>query len=493
MVSSRHKIGSNAILVKIGASMMARSTTQASAEDSQTTIFGGPTKRFFVSMLPRDIALEDAILDLVDNCVDGAMRQEKRRLKQKTPFEGYYAKLTFSSDGFEIMDNCGGIPSDFVEGAFSLGRSDITKDRDLPTIGMYGIGMKRAVFKIGNEALVQSNADSGFFEVEYTKEWLNPESQDWNLPIRKENTKKRADRGVTITITDVKKDIGRAFDNPSFLNRVQNQISEHFGYLMQRGFRIDVNGETLKPKTRLVKFAKHSKTAAIRPYDFETRVDGVDIKVTVGFFRSLARESEIDSELESPHDQDTAGVSVVCNDRVVLLSDRTMKVGWGDGGVPRYHPQFRAIAALAVFSSADADRLPISTTKRDLDVGSDVYLRARKALMEGLKIHTDFTNKWKGMEEETEALFQGPKADAKTQVQLAARHGKAVRGETNARRYVPNLPMPQTRNPKRRISFTRNEDQIIAVSRHLFGEPDQKPSIVGEECFDQMFEQAKSQ
>ena len=31
-----------------------------------------PTKQFFVSMLTRDISLADAILDLIDNCLDGA-------------------------------------------------------------------------------------------------------------------------------------------------------------------------------------------------------------------------------------------------------------------------------------------------------------------------------------------------------------------------------------------------------------------------------------
>ncbi len=98
-------------------------------------------------MLPRDIKLEDAILDLIDNCVDGAMRQQKSKLKQKTPFKGYFAKLRLSADGFEITDNCGGIPKDYVEEAFSLGRPKVDKDKDLPTIGMYGIGMKRAVFK----------------------------------------------------------------------------------------------------------------------------------------------------------------------------------------------------------------------------------------------------------------------------------------------------------------------------------------------------------
>jgi hypothetical protein len=33
-----------------------------------------PTKQFFVSMLTRDISLADAILDLVDNCLAGALR-----------------------------------------------------------------------------------------------------------------------------------------------------------------------------------------------------------------------------------------------------------------------------------------------------------------------------------------------------------------------------------------------------------------------------------
>jgi hypothetical protein len=36
-----------------------------------------PTKSFFVDMLTRDIALEQAILDLVDNSVDGAKAADR--------------------------------------------------------------------------------------------------------------------------------------------------------------------------------------------------------------------------------------------------------------------------------------------------------------------------------------------------------------------------------------------------------------------------------
>ncbi|MCG8433943.1 MAG: ATP-binding protein, partial [Gammaproteobacteria bacterium] len=365
------------------------------------------------------------------------------------------------------------------------------KDGDLPTIGMYGIGMKRAVFKIGNEALVQSNSKDGFFEVEYSKSWLNPKNEEWNLPIVRSTTK-AGDKGVTITITDVRNEPAKLFANNSFINRLKSEISEHFGYIMQKGFLIKVNGEELTPLTQQLIFREYSNQAGIRPFDYESTFKGVNIKVTVGFFRKLARESEIDDELYGSREKETAGVSVVCNDRVILLSDRSMKSGWGDGSVPKYHPQFRAIAGLIVFYSANAERLPISTTKRDLDVGSDVYLKARKAMMEGLKIFTDFTNRWKGMEEETNTYFDGEaRADAKTEVVLARTYGRSPRGDVGAKKFVPILPLPESKNPRRRISFVRNEAQINQVSKHLFGEPDVHPSDVGAECFDRILREAK--
>ena len=97
---------------------------------------------------------------------------------------------------------------------------------------------------------------------------------------------------------------------------------------------------------------------------------------------------------------------MICNDRIVLLQDRSMITGWGDGGLPRYHPQFRAIAGLVVLMSNDAEKLPVSTTKRGLDVGSEVYLKVRQACIEGMKLFTDFTNKWKGMEKKRAPILR---------------------------------------------------------------------------------------
>ena len=52
-------------------------------EKAEDPILASPTKRFFVDMLTRDIDLKDAVLDLLDNCVDGLMRSLGKNFEAK--------------------------------------------------------------------------------------------------------------------------------------------------------------------------------------------------------------------------------------------------------------------------------------------------------------------------------------------------------------------------------------------------------------------------
>ena len=72
---------------------------------SHGTVDASPTKELFVEMLTRDVRLAMAILDLIDNCIDGALR-----LREQPPFHGLEVKITFDDNHFNIQDNCGGIP-----------------------------------------------------------------------------------------------------------------------------------------------------------------------------------------------------------------------------------------------------------------------------------------------------------------------------------------------------------------------------------------------
>ena len=48
----------------------------AEKKNPYEAVSAAPVKSFFVYMLTRDIRLEDAILDLLDNCVDGILRSK---------------------------------------------------------------------------------------------------------------------------------------------------------------------------------------------------------------------------------------------------------------------------------------------------------------------------------------------------------------------------------------------------------------------------------
>ena len=77
-----------------------------------------PAKRFFVEMLIRDIRLEDAIIDLVDNAIDSLIRHKGIDLPalvttvHQRPFaseQSHFVDIQLDDDGFCIKDNCGGI------------------------------------------------------------------------------------------------------------------------------------------------------------------------------------------------------------------------------------------------------------------------------------------------------------------------------------------------------------------------------------------------
>ena len=114
-----------------------------------------PTKEFFIEMLVRDIALNRAIIDLVDNSVDGA-----RRKCPKGKYDGLWIEITADKGKFEIKDNCGGISLETARFyAFRFGRPK-GMEATPHSVGQFGVGMKRALFKLGSRFRVVSSTAS---------------------------------------------------------------------------------------------------------------------------------------------------------------------------------------------------------------------------------------------------------------------------------------------------------------------------------------------
>ena len=454
-----------------------------------------PLKSFFVSMLTRDILLDDAVLDLLDNCVDGILRSGKTGGEK--PYTGFKAEIEFNKDSFSISDNCGGIPWDLHEYAFRMGRA-AESDRPLDpsgTVGAYGIGMKRAIFKMGKRCLISTRSGEDQYKVEITPDWLDKED-DWFIPVRSAKRSGEED-GTTIVIGDLHPGISKRFaDNAeNFNSELLGKISGHYSSIIDKGFEVTINGEPIKPRAIKLAFDYSQEEDVIRPYIFKTKSDGVEVFLAVGFTRGIPTPSEILDEEKSPkYSSLEAGWTIICNDRAVLYCDRSELTGWGEAGIPRYHTQFIAISGIVEFKSDVASNLPTTTTKRGIDSSSPLYLQIKNKMREGMRIFTDYTNKWKGREEEAKTLIQkGDKLSfekIKEEAQgLSFRHTKTSFPPGD--QYQPKLPLPLKPEPtNRRVSFTREITKIKTVGGY-FGNPDMAPSGVGEKCFDTIYEEAR--
>jgi hypothetical protein len=459
-----------------------------------TEVTAFPAKSFFVSMLTRDIELQDAVLDLLDNCVDGAIRTRSREDRDADSFKGFWAKIEFSEKQFVIEDNCGGIPWKLAEEhAFRMGKPDGTQP-EKGTIGIVGIGMKRAIFKMGHECHVHSNHLADSFLVTIKPSWFDND-KNWKFDAEREKSTSKT-HGTIIEISELNDATKLAFNRASsFRETFPDAVAEAYSYLIEKGFSVTINGVAVKRHPVKLCFEDKGKPKAksdvIRPFIYTAAINGVNVFFAVGYRSRLATAEEQEDESDASFAASEAGWTVVCNDRVVLSNDRGVPTGWGFGGVPNFHNQFSCIAGVVEFESADTAKLPLTTTKRGVDTSRDIYTLVRQKMQEGLKHFTRNTNRWKGSETELKRRFDdAPFLGLSELKEIAARMPLiTIAGKFPQRQFKPSLPEKKKLITEKRISFKKPIKEIESVSAVLFDES-REANDVGEECFNRFLAQA---
>lgn len=467
-----------------------------------TTANGSPTKEFFVEMLTRDIELNDAILDLLDNCLDGVVRScaDRQKLQDKDYYQSYSAEITISRNAFSIRDNCGGIPRETAENyAFRMGRVPTT-NTDQPTIGIYGIGMKRAIFKIGKEAVVHTRHLEQKYSVKIPCDWAS-NADNWDFPIEDDSEQNSlTSNGTEINITTLNEGISELWSTDeniqAFVEELKRAIQESYSLIIQKGFVIKINGSTITANPVELLVQKGGDRQGIRPYVFTNQYDDVTVKLAIGFYAPMASDDDIDDMNESKRSSYEAGITIVCNDRVVLYNDKTYLTGWGTNGVPNYHTQFIGIKGIVTFESNNPKSLPMTTTKRGIDHSSALYIAVKDRICEGLKMFTNYTNQWKGRnQQEREYSRQTEKIAYSSLFTDTAKDslGVTLRREVKGETFRPQLPKPQNDKQYRIVRFSRGVDEIKLLVEFFYGdrEAEVSSSVIGEKCFDRVLAEVK--
>jgi len=345
---------------------------------------GKPTKGFFVRMITRDIALEDCILDLIDNSVDAAWKQlgsKLMSLEDNQDLSLFTIMITASEDRFEISDNCGGISlDDAVEYAFTFGRKEDDESEDF-SIGVYGIGMKRAIFKIGKKiSIVSTFSENGtlssFLVPVDVDEWLKRADKTWDFDIDASDHLQAP--GVQIRVSELNEDTRMSFASPGFLQRLKRTVSRDYSLHLARGLNIVINNEIVRGWQ--LELLESDLFKALRHEYSENTPNGL---VRVEFLAGMAAEPLDDSNPDpQDRDEDRDGWYVVCNGRTVVAADKTSLTGWGTDNWPKWHPQYYGFMGIVMFTSENAVLLPLTTTKRSVDTSSGVYRRALPTMRE---------------------------------------------------------------------------------------------------------------
>lgn len=351
------------------------------------SIEGNPTKKFFIEMITRDISIEDAIIDLLDNSIDGAKQINAQDLSN------FNIDIEISEARLVIKDNCGGFSLDRAQKyAFRFGRPDEAEGLK-NSVGRFGIGMKRALFKMGKTFSVESKTPVDHFYVNVVvDDWCNKTKQirqldgnviqidDWSFDCNTTDDLS-GDNGTTIVISELKEDVKSLFADDNFLYSLSSCITRMLCFNISKGLKIRLNNRLLTGLSPELLISD-----ATRPYYIEGDLEGVHYKIVAGL-----------GKIGEPK---LSGWYVFCNNRLVLEADQTSLSGWGVNSIPRWHIDYVMFRGFVFLDSEETSKLPLTTTKKGLDASSIVYRRILPYMRNSMIKVTSFLKTITGLKEE---------------------------------------------------------------------------------------------
>jgi hypothetical protein len=424
-----------------------------------------PTKQLFVEILTRDILLNRAILDLVDNSIDGARRL---RPGANDSLDGLEISVDLDGQSFRIKDNCGGIGIHTAQHyAFRFGRP-----KGMPatpnSVGQFGVGMKRALFKFGRYFEIKSTSTTDRFTVALDVDaWENDEQQwrikfadaETNLDIPVDQT------GTDILVTKLRESVSTNFALERFRNGVAREVQAAQQVYIDRGLRIVFDKRTLiATPWRLL------QGSGIEPAKHEFVISQDEAQIVVRIFAGLG-----------PSTPQEAGWYIFCNGRMIVEADQSSLTGWqsiagsADVTIPKFHNQFSRFRGYVFFDSENASVLPWDTTKTGVDFDSSVYQSTLLKMIDTMRPIIDFLN---------EIDAENDLEDTKDKIQTAAIARAALVSIRTVQREggFAQPPKSMTRAPAvGRIAFSRPREKIDELKAALAVTYDKN---VGEKSFD---------
>lgn len=436
------------------------STTRGSQLTNNLTADASPEKRLFISLLTRDISLVAAFLDLIDNSINAALAPFAERL---VTADDYFSALDdpeisastsidieFRADSVKIADDATGIDSETAKSyVFKFGRAALDSRASLDRLSVYGIGLKRAIFKMGDQISIVSDHERGGFELDLdVPAWAALKQDVWGFPIAGRPNADADATGTVIEITHLHEDVATRLDDGVFEGQLIERIGQTYGYFMEKFVTISVNGKTVAPDS--VEVSENRTTGRVA-------IENATCAIVAGLGPSDSNGRFRDA---------TSGWFVQCNGRTIVSADKSRLTGWGGHGLPIFQPKHRPFLGIVMFVSDDPESLPWTTTKASINEDSIAWQRAKLEMVNTAKAIVNFLDSRyteSGTEVDSDELKEARGGSVNPLASSAAK----------PRKFKPPAPKD---DPTMQIQYEARRADVGRIRKHL-----RKPRMSGSE------------
>jgi hypothetical protein len=297
-----------------------------------------PTKQVLMS-ISKDIDLYRGICEMIDNSIDNWKINRKK--------SDLLISIHIDEEENTILyeDNSGGIKEDVLSMIIQPGGTERTQDEE--TIGIFGVGSKRALVTLSRYSETISRYGSGdTFKIIVDDAWLKEKS--WKVKKYKTDT---IEQGKTkFILKELKFKV-----NEEIISNLKELIAETYCYyIKEQNVKIKINGANLSPLI----FDKWAYPPGREPrkYIFNIECDSeetIKLELTVGLMLESSQTGEF-------------GFNVYCNDRLILKNVNDYRLGFKSGMLGQPHPTvawFKGIIRL----NGKNKFMPWNSSKSNLD------------------------------------------------------------------------------------------------------------------------------
>ncbi len=329
------------------------------------TVNATPSKRLYLSIIA-DYDTNRAICELVDNALDIWV------LSGRSSELDIQIVLDCDQQRIEVRDNAGGVDESELTHIVGPGHSGGGGTDE--TIGIFGVGTKRAVVALAQSISIRTRRKNKTFAIEFDDEWIE-KNESWFLDVYQVDNIPRGSTHIELV------KLRRRIDKETRDDLRSHLSATYASFLTHNKLTISIDGEHVEPIT----FDDWAYPPGFGPRQYRGEVicsDGSVVRVTATAGLSM----------ESSPAGGEYGVYFYCNDRLIARALKTHSVGFMRGLAGKPHADI-SLARVLVSLNGEARLMPWNSSKSDINTSNEVFLSLRAWLIQVVKDYTSLSRR----------------------------------------------------------------------------------------------------